>query len=373
MIIGCPKEIKPQEGRVGLTPAGVYELVNAKHTVFVQKDAGLAAGFEDSLYVQAGAKILETAAQIYGQSEMIVKVKEPLAPEFDLIRPGQILFTYFHFASNPELTQAMIKSKAICIAYETVEVNRRLPLLTPMSEIAGRMSVQVGMRFLESSQGGSGVLLPGVPGVSPGRVVIIGAGEVGANAAKVAAGAGADVVLLDKSLERLRYLDDVLPKNCRTVFSCESSLVEELKSADLVIGAVLVTGCKTPMIVRREHLKLMPKGSVIVDVAVDHGGCVETTKITYHSNPTYVVDGVVHYGVANMPGSVPRTSTLALTNATLGYCLDIANKGWKQACATSEPLMKGLNMVNGDVTYKAVADEYKLPHVPATAVLGLKH
>jgi alanine dehydrogenase len=327
----------------------------------VEKGAGLGSGFSDEQYVAAGASIASDADAIWSQADLIVKVKEPLEPEWYRIRPGQTLFTYFHFAADEKLTRAHLASGAVCIAYETVELpSRELPLLTPMSEVAGRMAVQEGAKYLEKLHGGLGILLGGVPGVPPAKVVILGGGMVGVNAAKIAAGLGASVILLDVSLERLRYLSDVMPANVQLVFSNRQNVLEQIATADLVIGAVLIPGAVAPKLIRREDLKIMRQGAVIVDVAVDQGGCVETTHATTHENPIYSVDGVIHYGVANMPGGVPRTSTLALTNATLPYVLQLANKGWKQALGDNSALRMGLNIVNGKVTHKGVAEAFGL-------------
>ena len=365
MIVGIPKEIKNNENRVGMTPAGVAELVKRGHTVYVQHTAGEGSGFADADYEAVGAKILPTIADVYAIAEMIVKVKEPIEPEYALIKEGQLLFTYFHFASDKELTDAMIKSKAVCLAYETVELpDRSLPLLIPMSEVAGRMSIQEGMRFLEKPQLGKGILLGGVPGVKPARVLVIGAGTVGTNAAIIAAGTGAEVTIVDINLKRLRYLADVLPKNVKTLYSSEHNIRAELPTTDLVIGSVLVPGDKTPHLINRDMLKLMKPGTVLVDVAIDQGGCFETSHATSHSDPVYVVDGIVHYAVANIPGAVPFTSTLALTNATLPYSIALAGKGWKKACKDDAALAKGLNVVEGKVTFKAVADVWGLPYEP---------
>ena len=365
MIVGIPKEIKNNENRVGMTPAGVAELVKRGHTVYVQHTAGEGSGFADAEYEAVGATILPTIDSVYAAAEMIVKVKEPIEPEYPLIKENQLLFTYFHFASDEELTHAMIKSKAVCLAYETVELaDRSLPLLIPMSEVAGRMSIQEGMRFLEKPQLGKGILLGGVPGVKPAKVLILGAGTVGLNAAIVAAGTGADVVITDISLKRLRYLSEVLPKNVKTLYSSEHNIRAELPTADLVIGSVLIPGDKTPHLVTKDMLKLMKPGTVLVDVAIDQGGCFETSHATSHSEPVYVIDGIVHYAVANIPGAVPYTSTLALTNATLPYAVALADKGWQKACKDDKALALGLNVVNGKVTFKAVADVWNLPYEP---------
>lgn len=363
MILGVPKEIKNNENRVGMTPSGVAEVVKHGHSVYVQTEAGVHSGFSDEAYVAAGACILSSAQEVYAAVEMIVKVKEPISDEYRLIREGQVVFTYFHFAADRELTEAMIRQGGICIAYETVELaDRSLPLLIPMSEVAGRMSVQEGARFLEKPQGGKGKLLGGVPGVSPARVLILGGGIVGYNAAKVAAGMGAEVTIADVNLSRLRYLDDVLPKNVRTLYSSEQHIRQELPSVDLVIGSVLIPGDKTPRLITRDMLGLMQAGTVLVDVAIDQGGCFETSHPTTHENPIYVVDGIVHYAVANIPGAVPYTSTVALTNATLPYVLALADKGWQKACRDNAALARGVNMVQGKVVYKAVADVFGLPY-----------
>lgn len=363
MVIGVPKEIKNNENRVGMTPAGVAELVKHGHTVYVQQTAGANSGFTDEDYVNAGARMLPTIEEVYAAAEMIVKVKEPIAPEYKLIRRGQVVFTYFHFAADRALTEAMIASGGICIAYETVELpDRSLPLLIPMSEVAGRMSVQEGARFLEKPQGGKGKLLGGVPGVRPARVLILGGGIVGCNAAQMAAGMGAEVMITDINLPRLRYLSEVLPKNVKTLYSSEHNIRQELPTIDLVIGSVLIPGDKTPHLITRDMLRLMKPGTVLVDVAIDQGGCFETSHPTTHSDPTYVVDGIVHYAVANIPGAVPFTSTMALTNATLPYTIALADKGWQKACKDNPALALGVNVANGKVVYKAVADVFGLPY-----------
>ena len=365
MIIGLPKEIKNNENRVALTPTGVKELVDRGHTVYVQMSAGVGSGFADEEYAQAGATMLPTIEEVYAKAEMIVKVKEPIEPEYALVKPGQLLFTYFHFASDEALTQAMLKSGSICLAYETVQLpDRTLPLLIPMSEIAGKMAAQVAARYLEAPQGGKGKLMGGVPGVKPAKVLVLGAGIVGTNAATVAAGMGADVTITDISLPRLRYLDQVLPANVKTLCSSKGAIIEELKSADVVIGSVLVPGARCPHLVTKEMLQYMIPGSVMVDVAIDQGGCFETSHATTHSEPTYMLDGILHYAVANIPGAVPYSSTMALTNATLPYVIKLAEKGWQQACKEDASLAKGLNIVEGKVTYKAVADYYNLPYEP---------
>ena len=365
MIIGVPKEIKNNENRVGMTPAGVAELVKRGHTVYVQATAGVNSGFSDEEYVAVGAKMLPTIEETYAIAEMIVKVKEPIEPEYKLIKKGQVLFTYFHFAADKELTEAMIQQEAVCIAYETVEkADRSLPLLIPMSEVAGRMSIQEGARFLEKPQGGKGKLMGGVPGVLPARVLILGGGIVGTNAAIIAAGMGAEVLIADINLPRLRHLSEVLPKNVKTLYSSAHNIMAELPTIDLVIGSVLIPGDKTPHLVTRDMLKLMKPGTVLVDVAIDQGGCFETSHPTTHSDPVFEVDGIVHYAVANIPGAVPFTSTLALTNATLPYTIALAQKGWRKACEEDAALAKGVNMVGGKVTFKAVADVFGLPYTP---------
>ena len=370
MKIGVPKEIKTNENRIALVPAGAESLVAAGHQVSIETGAGLGSGFPDDAYTGVGATIAPDAATVWKNSDMIMKVKEPIEREWPHMRQGQTIFTYFHFAADEKLTRAHMKSGAVCIAYETVELpSRELPLLTPMSEVAGRMAVQEGAKYLEKLYGGRGVLLGGVPGVSPAKVVILGGGIVGINAAKIAAGMGAHVVILDISLERLRYLSDVMPPNVLLIHSNRHNILDQITSADLVVGGVLIPGAKAPKLVRREDLGKMQPGSVIVDVAIDQGGCVETIKATTHENPTFVVDGVIHYGVANMPGGVPRTSTLALTNATLPYAMQLANRGWKSALRQNAALAKGLNMYDGKVTYPGVAEAFGLElHDPATAL-----
>lgn len=362
MIIGVPKEIKNNENRVALTPAGALELSKHNHTVYVQSTAGDGSGFSDDEYRQAGAQILDTIEEVYDIAEMIIKVKEPIESEYSLIKENQLVFTYFHFASHQPLTEAMIKSKAICLAYETVELaDRSLPLLVPMSEVAGRMAVQEGAKYLEKPMKGRGVLLGGVPGVPPAKVLILGGGIVGTQSAKMAAGLGAQVTILDINLARLRYLADVMPANVNTVYSNEYNIRSLIKDHDLIVGAVLIPGAKAPNLITRDMLKEMRPGTVLVDVAVDQGGCIETCTPTTHEDPTFVIDDVVHYCVANMPGAVPYTSTIALTNATLPYALQLANKGWEQACRDNVPLRKGLNVIKGDVVYKGVADAFDLP------------
>jgi alanine dehydrogenase len=363
MIIGIPKEIKNNENRVALTPAGVAEFKKHGHLVYVQKSAGENSGFSDKAYAEAGAELLPTIEAVYEIAEMIIKVKEPIASEYPLIKKDQLLFTYFHFASSEPLTYAMIEREAVCLAYETVEKSdRSLPLLVPMSEVAGRMAIQEGAKYLEKPMKGKGILLGGVPGVAPAKVVVLGGGIVGTQAAKMAAGFGAQVTIMDVSLPRLRYLSDVMPANVTTLMSNHYNVCEAIAQADLVIGAVLIPGAKAPHLITRDMLKLMSPGTVVVDVAVDQGGCIETCSPTTHENPTFIIDDIVHYCVANMPGAVPYTSTLALTNATLPYALQLANKGWKKACGENEELKKGLNVANGKILYKGVADAWNLPY-----------
>lgn len=363
MKIGIPKELKAFENRVAVTPGGVHELVSNGHKVYVQAGAGVGSSFTDEEYISSGAEILPTIEDTYAIADMIVKVKEPIQQEYHLIRENQIVFTYFHFASSLELTEAMIKSKAICIAYETVELpDRSLPLLVPMSEVAGRMAIQEGARFLEKPHLGKGVLLGGVPGVKPAQVMVIGGGIVGAQSAKIAAGMGANVTILDKNLSRLRYLSDIMPANVTTRYSDTHTIKELSKDTDLIIGSVLIAGDKAPRVVTRDMLKDMQAGTVMVDVAIDQGGCFETSRPTTHLDPVYVIDDVVHYCVANIPGAVPMTSTLALTNATLPYALKLANMGWEEACEEYKDLRKGLNIVKGDVVYKAVAETFGLKY-----------
>lgn len=365
MVIGIPKEVKANESRVALTPGGANELVKRGHKVYIQTQAGVASGFTDDDYVQAEAVILNTAEEVWAVADMIMKVKEPIAQEYALVKKSQLLFTYFHFASSEELTKAMIKSGSVCLAYETVErADGSLPLLIPMSEVAGRMAIQQGARYLEKPVKGRGVLLGGVPGVPPGRVLIIGAGIVGLQAAKMASGLGAHVTILDIDLQRLRYVNDILPPHVVTMYSSEYNIRRLIKNHDLIIGAVLIPGAKAPSLITRDMLKDMRPGTVIVDVAVDQGGCVETCKPTTHENPTFIIDDVVHYCVANMPGAVPYTSTVALTNSTLPYALKLAGKGWQQACKEDAGLAKGLNVVGGKVVYKGVADAFGLEFTP---------
>jgi alanine dehydrogenase len=370
MLIGVPKEIKTNENRVGLVPAGVAALVREGHDVLVEAGAGLGSGFADDAYAAAGAEIVPGADAVWSRAAMIIKVKEPIAVEWPRMRRDQVMYTYFHFAADEALTRAVMASGAVAVAYETVQLpNGHLPLLTPMSEVAGRMAVQQGAKYNEQIFGGRGVLLGGVPGVAPARVVILGGGVVGINSAKMAAGMGAHVTILDTSLDRLRYLDDVLAANVDTVYSNRYNILEAIRHADLLIGAVLLPGKKAPHLVTRGDLAVMPPGAVIVDVAVDQGGCVETIKPTTHENPTYFVDGILHYGVANMPGAVPRTSTLALTNATLPYAITLANLGWKDACRHDEALRLGLNVVDGRVVYPGVAEAFGLDVTDVATVL----
>jgi alanine dehydrogenase len=362
MIIGVPKEIKNNENRVALTPAGVAEMKNNGHSVYVQATAGEGSGFADEEYAAAGAVILPTIEEVYNIAEMIIKVKEPIASEYPLIKKDQLLFTYFHFASSEPLTHAMIEREAICLAYETVEkTDRSLPLLVPMSEVAGRMSIQEGAKYLEKPLKGRGILLGGVPGVPPAKVLVLGGGIVGTQAAKMAAGLGAQVTIMDVSLPRLRQLDDIMPANVMTQMSNNYNIRKAILDTDLIIGAVLIPGAKAPHLITRDMLKLMRPGTVLVDVAVDQGGCIETCTPTTHENPTFIIDDIVHYCVANMPGAVPYTSTLALTNATLPYAVQLANKGWQKACAENEELKKGLNIANGKILYKGVAEAWNLP------------
>lgn len=370
MIIGVPKEIKNSENRVALTPAGAAELVKKGNNVFVQSTAGNGSGFADLEYVNAGAVVVPELADVYALAEMIIKVKEPIESEYDLIREGQLVYTYFHFASSEPLTRAMIRRKAVCLAYETVELeDRSLPLLIPMSEVAGRMSIHEGAKYLERTFGGRGMLLGGVPGVLPAKVLILGGGIVGTEAAKMAAGLGADVTIMDISLRRLRYLDDIMPANVKTMMSNDYNIRSQVKVSDVIVGAVLIPGTKAPFLITKDMLKTMNPGTVLIDVAVDQGGCIETTVPTTHDHPTYVIDEVIHYTVANMPGAVPRTSTIALTNATLPYAMSLATKGWKAACVEDIALRKGLNIVAGKVVYLGVAEAFGLPYVEVNSVL----
>ncbi len=371
MIIGVPKEIKSNENRVAATPAGVIEFVKKGHKVLIQSTAGEGSGFSDDDYLKAGAKIIPSIEETYRAAEMILKVKEPIASEYNLIHSHHLIFTYFHFASGQALTNAMIRSKAICIAYETVETpDRSLPLLIPMSEVAGRMAIQQGAKYLEKPSKGRGILLGGVPGVPPGKVLILGGGVVGTQAAKMAAGLGAMVTILDVSLNRLRYLSDILPPNVITMYSNEYNIRRLIGNHDLIVGAVLIPGTKAPHLITKDMLLEMRPGTVLVDVAVDQGGCIETCRPTTHDDPTYIVDGIVHYCVANMPGAVPYTSTIALTNATLPYALELANKGWKKACIENLGLRRGLNIGQGKVVYQGVADAFKLQYEPVETILA---
>ena len=370
MIVGILKEIKAEENRVCMTPSGVEVMKQNGHTLLVGKDAGIGSGFDDAAYVEAGAEIVGAPKEIFDRSDMVMHVKEPLPAEYELIRENQIVFTYLHLAAAEELTHALIKSGSINIAYETIQkTDGSLPLLTPMSEVAGRMAIQQGAKYLEMAQGGHGVLLGGVPGVDPGTVVVIGGGVVGTHAAKMACGLGAKVYILDMSLERLRYLSDIMPSNCFVLMSSPATIRKLVKEADVVVGAVLVTGAKAPRLVTREMLKTMKPGAVLVDVAIDQGGCFETSKATTHVDPIYTVDGVVHYCVANMPGAVPKTSTLALTNATLPYAVEIANKGWEKAMKENPEIKLGANVIKGKVTYQGVADAFDLEYTPIEELL----
>ena len=370
MIVGILKEIKAEENRVCMTPAGVEVMLHHGHSVLVENGAGAGSGFSDDVYAAAGASLVKAPKDIFAKAEMVMHVKEPLPAEYDLIREGQIVFTYLHLAADEPQTRALIKSKAVCIAYETIQKDDgSLPLLTPMSEVAGRMAIQEGAKYLEMTQGGHGILLGGVPGVEPATVVVIGGGVVGVNAAKMACGLGAKVYLLDMNLDRLRYLSDVMPANCFTLMSSPAVVRDLVRRADVVIGAVLIPGAKAPKLVTRDMLKTMKNGAVMVDVAIDQGGCFETSKATTHGDPTYVVDGVVHYCVANMPGAVAKTSTLALTNATLPYALQIADKGWQRAMQENAEIRRGANVVDGKVTYKAVAEAFDLDYTAIDSLL----
>ncbi len=370
MIIGILKEIKVAEHRVCMTPAGVEVMQQNNHQILVENDAGVGSGFSNEEYLHAEAEIVQTPAEIFERADMVMHVKEPQPSEYSLIREGQIVFTYLHLAAERKLTEALIKTKSVNIAYETIQKSDgSLPLLTPMSEVAGRMAAQEGAKYLELHHGGSGILLGGVPGVAPGNVVVIGGGVVGINAARMACGLGAKVYLLDTNLDRLRYLSEVMPSNCFPMMSSKPVLRELLKEADLVIGAILIPGAKAPKLVTRDMLAVMKKGSVMVDVAIDQGGCFETSKATTHTEPTYVVDGIVHYCVANMPGAVAKTSTLALTNATLPYALEIANKGWERACRENHEIKPGVNVIQGKVTYKGVAEAFDMEYVDIDLIL----
>ncbi len=370
MKVGVLREIKVKEKRVSMTPAGVKAMIRAGHTMLVEKSAGEGSGYSDDDYASAGAAIVGSPKEIFEQADMVMHVKEPQPSEYDLLRPGQIVFTYLHLAADEQQTKALMASNCVAIAYETIEkANGTLPLLTPMSEVAGRMAAQQGAKYLEVPSGGMGILLGGVKGVEPATVVVIGGGVVGVNAAKMAAGLGAQVYILDRSLERLAYLDDVMPANCFPLMSNDEVLNQLVPQADLIIGAVLVPGAKAPKLLTREMIKRMKPGSVVVDVAIDQGGCFETSRATTHDDPVYEVEGVVHYCVANMPGAVPKTSTRALTNATLPYALEIAGKGWKQAMIESEEIKKGANVINGSLTYKAVAEAFSLDYTPVEELL----
>ena len=370
MLIGVPKEIKTNENRIALVPAGAEALIAQGHQVFIEKGGGLGSGFSDAEYRNVGAKILSTAAAVWAKAEMIMKVKEPIKPEWPKIKKDQLLFTYFHYAADKVLTQALMKTRSVSVAYETVELpSGELPLLVPMSEVAGRMAIQEGAKYLEKFFGGRGVLLGGVPGVAPAEVVVLGGGVVGTHAAKMACGLGAHVTIMDVNLTRLRELADFMPANCDVIYSNRQNILDRLPTTDLLIGGVLLPGAKAPSLVTKKDLKLMQPGSVLVDVSVDQGGCIETTKPTTHENPIYEVNGVIHYGVANMPGAVPRTSTLALTNATLPYAIQLANKGWKQACLDDPALALGVNIVDGQITYKAVAEAFRMKYSPLAPFL----
>ena len=363
MIVGVPKEIKLDEYRVAMLPVGVEELTRAGHAVLIEAGAVMGSGLPDALYAESGGQIVQSAVEVFARSDMIVKVKEPLPSEWPLLRPGQIVFTYFHFAADRQLTDAVLNSGCTAIAYETLSDEQgRLPLLTPMSEVAGRMSIQEGAKYLERPQMGRGILLGGVPGVAPAHITIIGGGVVGANAARVASGFRASIGLLDVNMDRLRYLDDVMPSNVDTLFSDRHTIRDQLQRADLVIGAVLIPGAKAPCLIRAEDLKLMKPGSVIIDVAIDQGGCVATSRPTTHSEPTYVVDGVVHYCVTNMPGAVGRTSTYALCNVTLPWAMQIANLGAVRAAALSPPIARAVNIIDNEITNQAVADTFGMPY-----------
>ncbi|MBW2193632.1 MAG: alanine dehydrogenase [Deltaproteobacteria bacterium] len=370
MIVGILKEIKAEENRVSMTPAGVEVMKRNGHTLLVEKNAGVNSGFDDASYANAGAEVLDTPGEIYARSDMVMHVKEPLPSEYELIREGQIIFTYLHLAALEKLTNVLIQKRSVNIAYETIQkADGSLPLLTPMSEVAGRMAIQQGAKYLEMAQGGHGILLGGVPGVDPGLVVIIGGGVVGTHAAKMACGLGAKVYLLDLSLDRLRYLSDIMPSNCFLLYSSPANIRDLITRADVVVGAVLIPGTKAPRLITRDMLKTMKKGSVLVDVSIDQGGCFETSKPTTHSDPIYIIDGVVHYCVANMPGAVAKTSTLALTNATLPYAVEIANKGWVKAMQENPEIKLGANVVKGKVTYKGVADAFDLDYTPVDNLL----
>jgi alanine dehydrogenase len=371
MIIGVPKEIKTHENRVAIQPGGVLQMIRNGHEVLIQKSAGEGSGFSDEDYINAGASIIEDVEEVWKRADMIMKVKEPIAEEYPRMREGQVIFTYFHFAADEALTKAVVDSKCIAIAYETVEkADRSLPLLIPMSEVAGRMAAQEGAVYLEKPKGGRGVLMGGIPGVAPAKVLVLGGGIVGVNAAKIAAGMGADTTIMDINMPRLRYLDDVMPKNINTVFSSEANIRAMLPTVDMIIGAVLKPGAKAPHLITKEMLSEMRPGTVLVDVAIDQGGCFETSRPTTHKDPVYVIDDVVHYCVANMPGAVPYTSTLGLTNVTLPYAVALANKGWEQALKDDAELLKGLNIVEGTIVYKDVAEAFGLEWKPVDTVLN---
>lgn len=369
MKIGVPKEIKPQEARVGLTPAGALTLIQAGHKVTIQNGAGLLSGIADQEYREVGCEMLPTIEDIYASAQMIIKVKEPIAEEYNLIRADQLLFTYFHFASSNQLTQAMIDSKSICLAYETVEEQGKLPLLVPMSEVAGRMATQEGAKYLEKTFGGFGILLGGVTGVQPANVMVIGGGVSGTEAARMAAGLGANVTILDTNLDRLRVLESIMPANVTPVYSSSYTIEEELKRSHLIIGTVLIPGAEAPKLIQKEMLSKMMPGTVLVDVAIDQGGCFETSEPTTHDEPIRIKEGIIHYAVTNMPGAVPNTSTIALTNATLRYALELANKGWKKACRENKALFKGLNIAQGKVVYKEVAEAFDLEYIDASSLI----
>lgn len=369
MKIGVPKEIKPQEARVGVTPAGALALINAGHQVCIQKGAGVLSGFNDDEFISVGCKVVDKLNEVYDFAEMIIKVKEPIQQEYALIKKDQLLFTYFHFASSETLTKAMIASGAICLAYETVEEDGKLPLLIPMSEVAGRMATQEGAKYLEKPQGGFGILLGGVTGVRPANVLVIGGGIAGTEAALMAAGLGANVTIMDTNLNRLRELENSMPANVTPLYSTALAIEQEVERSHLIIGTVLIPGSKAPKLIRKEMLSKMMPGTVLVDVAIDQGGCFETSEPTTHDAPIVIKEGIIHYAVTNMPGAVPNTSTVALTNATLKYALQLANKGWKQACIDNEALAKGLNVINGKVVYKEVAEAFGIEYIERSSVL----
>jgi alanine dehydrogenase len=369
MKIGVPKEIKPQEARVGVTPAGALALINAGHQVCIQKGAGVLSGFNDDEFISVGCKVVDKLNEVYDFAEMIIKVKEPIQQEYALIKKDQLLFTYFHFASSETLTKAMIASGAVCLAYETVEEDGKLPLLIPMSEVAGRMATQEGAKYLEKPQGGFGILLGGVTGVRPANVLVIGGGIAGTEAALMAAGLGANVTIMDTNLNRLRELENSMPANVTPLYSTSLAIEQEVERSHLIIGTVLIPGSKAPKLIRKEMLSKMMPGTVLVDVAIDQGGCFETSEPTTHDAPIVIKEGIIHYAVTNMPGAVPNTSTVALTNATLKYALQLANKGWKQACIDNEALAKGLNVINGKVVYKEVAEAFGIEYIERSSVL----